>query len=488
MFNAPRGKRAFAAGIMMLASSTLAGCVSTVMPRAIKTQTAMQGERPVVLGSTVRANYTPMEAPLACLARGLNLARRRPLVIGVGEIKDYTGRYSINEGNVVTQGGALMLYSALAKLGGTVRVAERYDPGIGERELAYTDRRQLGNGAPQQVDGKSVPWVPYFGGSIQGSDYYIIGGITEANANIASGGAEIAINNIGVKRRTFTQSVAIDLRIVDSRSLLVVDAVSLQKQFTGYEVGANTFRFFGLDLFDVTIGAKAQEPMQLGIRATIEEAAIRLVGRVNQMEVSPCLQLVGTRLPAQTSEQFFRDAAAGKAPEIAKAAARSAGIPEGAPAVAAGAPRQSPQPVKPPPPVMASPLIEAPQTARAGTKPLNEVAAAGDPGGSEMVVLTFEVNEVNLPGAAAAMLDRIVAMARNDGVMVALTTRDSETTYPAQRTRLLDARLAGLIAALGNRGIPIAAITVEWRPDNADSTVYRQGAGLQALARIKIKT
>jgi acetylornithine deacetylase/succinyl-diaminopimelate desuccinylase-like protein len=65
MFNAPRGKRAFTAGIILLAGSTLAGCVSTVTPRAIKTETVMKGERPVVLGSTVRANYTPMEAPLA---------------------------------------------------------------------------------------------------------------------------------------------------------------------------------------------------------------------------------------------------------------------------------------------------------------------------------------------------------------------------------------------------------------------------------------
>ncbi len=67
-------------------------------------------------------------------------------------------------------------------------------------------------------------------------------------------------------------------------------------------------------------------------------AGILLVGRVNLMDASPCLQLVGTRLPAQTLEQFFRDAAAGKAPEIASAAARSARIPEGAPAEPAKAP------------------------------------------------------------------------------------------------------------------------------------------------------
>ena len=551
MSNAQRGKRAFAASIIMLASSTLAGCVSTVMPRAIKTQTVMQGERPVVLGSQVRSNTTPMEAPLACLAGSMNLAHRRPLVIGVGDVKDYTGRYSINEGNVVTQGGALMLYSALAKLGGSVRVAERYDPAIGERELAYMDRRQLGNGTAQQVDGKTVPWVPYFGGSIQGSDYYIVGGITEANANVSSGGADVAVNNVGVKRRTYTQSVAIDLRIVDSRSLLVVDAVSLQKQYTGYEVGANTFRFFGLDLFDVTLGAKAQEPMQLGIRATIEEAALLLVSRVNQIDAKPCLELVGSRLPTETSEQFLHDAAAGKVPTIATAAARSAGIALGAPAVPASPPRPSPRvalakrqqpparelppvrqappasappavrlpaPAKPPVqaraplPVMASiparaaipaqvplptrtliaptpPLASAvPQAANAGSKPLNQTAASGDATSDETLVLTYEIGEIHLPGTALGLLDRIVTLARKGGVMVALTTRDNESALPAQRTRMLDARIAVLTAALANRGISSEAISIEWRPDSTDSTVYHQGAGLQVLARIKIRS
>nr|WP_058752715.1 CsgG/HfaB family protein [Sphingomonas sanguinis] len=59
-------------------------------------------------------------------------------------------------------------------------------------------------------------------------------------------------------RRTFTQSVAVDLRIVDTRSLIVVKTVSLTKQYTGYETGAGTFRFFGSNLFDINIGAKGQ--------------------------------------------------------------------------------------------------------------------------------------------------------------------------------------------------------------------------------------
>ena len=116
------------------------------------------------IGTPVRNNVTPMEAALGCYARSLAASGRPPLVIGVGEIKDFTGRYSINEGNVITQGGSLMLFSALGKLGGTVRIAERYDSTIADRELGYMERRQLGDGAAQEFlggiggDGVSGGW------------------------------------------------------------------------------------------------------------------------------------------------------------------------------------------------------------------------------------------------------------------------------------------------------------------------------------------
>jgi curli biogenesis system outer membrane secretion channel CsgG len=235
-----------------------------------------KGEVPVPVGAAVRTNTTPMEPALACLADLIAQKGDKQRVIAVGEVKDYTGKYSINEGSAITQGGALMVYSALGKMGDAVAVAERYDPLVAERELGYIDRRQLGNGEEHTVNGAKVAWVPYFGGTIAQSDYFIVGGITELNYNIRSGGVDIALNNIGPKVRTFTQSVAVDLRIVDSRSLIVLKTVSLTKQFTGYEVGANVFRFFGNDLFDITVGAKGQEPLQLGIRTALEEATIRL--------------------------------------------------------------------------------------------------------------------------------------------------------------------------------------------------------------------
>lgn len=54
------------------------------------------------------------------------------------------------QGTAITQGCALMVDSALGKLGGPISLAERFDPSVSERELAYLDRRQLG-------DGKALP-------------------------------------------------------------------------------------------------------------------------------------------------------------------------------------------------------------------------------------------------------------------------------------------------------------------------------------------
>ncbi|WP_254049964.1 CsgG/HfaB family protein [Novosphingobium sp. TH158] len=342
-------------------------------PTKVRRQVVAPGEVPIQLGTPARDNLTPMEASLACFARTLAATGRKPMVIGVGEIKDFTGRYSINEGNVVTQGGSLMLFSALGKMGGTVRIAERYDPSIAERELAYMDRRQLGNGQYQEVNGQRVPWLPYFGGTVQASDYYIVGGITEVNYNLSSGGAEAALDNIGFKGRTYSQSIAIDLRIVDSRSLVVMDAISLSKQFVGYEVGANSFRFFGIGLVNVNLGAKGQEPLQLGIRATIEEAAIRLVARISGIDPSACLALRTDEIQPQSAEAIFQKLAKqdalkasqrnlatdGKRPPALPPAPQPQAQPVAALVAPGPRPAQAPEAVAPKPSLAASPRLAA---------------------------------------------------------------------------------------------------------------------------------
>lgn len=126
-------------------------------------------------------------------------------------------------------------------------------------------------------------------GAIVRSDYYIVGGITELNYDIGSGGAEFGVSQIGAKVRRYNQSIGVDLRIVDTKTLMVVKTISLTKQLAGYEVGANIFRFFGSELFDINIRAKDEEPLQLGIRTALEEGVVRLVGAVAHVDPEPCM-------------------------------------------------------------------------------------------------------------------------------------------------------------------------------------------------------
>jgi len=418
-----------------LAVLALPGCV------AMQQQRLAPGEAPVLQGPAVRDNRTPMDAPLACLASQIRAVGRKPLVIAVGDVRDYTGKYSINEGNAITQGGALMVSSALGKLGGAVRLAERFDPTIAERELGYTDRRQLGDGAAHDIPGpegpQKVPWLPYFGGSITASDYYIVGGVTELNYDIRSGGAEVAVGNVGPKVRTYTQSVAIDLRIVDTRSLLVVRTISLAKQFTGYETGFGVFRFFGSDLFDINVGAKGQEPLQLGIRTALEEATLRLVSTVARVDPSTCMKQVSWEpAPATASDK--------------------------------------------------APLAPALSPASRGQPAFNGPKAGADPQAGASIQLPFEVGSADLTGSASALIERIAAGAAYRPIMVTLVARDSEHLDPAARDALTARRIETLMTALEQRGVARGTIKTVWRPGKGDPAIIPATPGLQRLAVLRI--
>lgn len=288
--SASRGLRVLAALTMSL---MLGACVSFA---GIQSVSHHEDEASVIYSSPVRNSVTPLTKPLSCFGEMLKAGHDAPLGIAVGDIKDYTGKQGQDEGFIITQGGALMAYSALGKMGDSIRIHERFDTRIAEAELIYMERRQLGDGNyhlvgdPDQPDGKAgVPWKPYYGGTIRQSDYFIIGGVTELNYNIQSGGGEIAITNIGPKARLYTMNIAVDLRIVGSQNLLVYETVSIEKQLTGYEVGFGIFRFFGSELFDVNVGAKNQEPLQLGVRMAIEAGVLQLVASVANVDPGLCI-------------------------------------------------------------------------------------------------------------------------------------------------------------------------------------------------------
>lgn len=431
-----------------LASALLLG--GCALPTYQQVQMA-EGEAAVMQGPGPRHNGTPLDGVLACMSHRIVAQQggRAPLSVAVGDIKDYTGKYSQGDGNVVTQGGALMVYSALGKLGGAIDVRERFDTRVAELELAYTDRRQLGDGNSHALaDDKgqrAVPWLPYYGGSILKSDYYIIGGLTEVNYNIQSGGIEAQVNQIGPRYRVFTMNVGADLRIVETRTLRVVRAVSLQKQIVGREIGAGIFRFFGSNLFDINAGSKDLEPVQLGVRTTLEQGVIELISTITQTPAAPCMEKPGT------AEQAKATAAAPEEP--------------------------------PPPSTPAQPTAVAPQAAVA-TEPLQESTAAA----LTALDVVFEENSNRIAQQSATAAETVSTRLRaGQGVRIALLAREREADQnPTRRDELTDARIQAFRGLLAQHGVPPDQIRVTWRPSPGDNTVHRYGAGYRLLTKLQV--
>ena len=272
-----RGRPFKAAGAIAAASMTLAGCISPVAgPDGLYAHPI--GNAPVT------TNATPYSTALVCLssyARQYGLHAPR---IAVGRIADYTGKAEDNGGREVTQGASLMAISALAKAG--VPLVERYDTSVSELELKYANNKLISDAGPDgQAPSKAYRQI--VAGQVPGSDFYIVGGITELNYNIKSsgfdgqGGKQDVTKGTGeLTGKLYVMNVALDLRLVETKTLEVVDVVSEQKQIIGREIGAGFFKFFGSNVVNVSAGEGALEPVQLAVRSLIERGVTEMVANL----------------------------------------------------------------------------------------------------------------------------------------------------------------------------------------------------------------
>ncbi|MEM8616430.1 MAG: CsgG/HfaB family protein, partial [Pseudomonadota bacterium] len=173
--------------------------------------------------------------------------------------------------------GSLMAMSALAKAG--ARLVERFDTSVAEYDLKFKNQKLIGEskGNFEKIHAGSVP----------ASDFYLVGGITELNYNIRSIGGEAfggdldatdAKGTLGGK--LFVINVGLDLRLVSSRTLEVVDVISYQKQIIGRELSLGVFDFANGNVFDVGVGGRAQEPIQLAVRSVIERATLEMMANL----------------------------------------------------------------------------------------------------------------------------------------------------------------------------------------------------------------
>jgi len=275
----PRGRRYLSRTLAAAATAlALGGCISPI-PTASGTYTSPIGGSPVI------SNETPYSGALRCLGR---FTARHPYRIAVGQIADYTGKAEAdNSGRKLTQGAALMAMSALSKAG--VPLVERFDTSVAEMELKYANNKLIGD-EKAQGDYRKI-----MAGSIPGSDYYLVGGITELNFNIRSEGASgdgggTATNAVKgtIGGSLYVMNVGIDLRLVDTNTLEVVDVISYQKQIIGRQISAGVFDFLGQQFFDASVGESALEPIQLAVRSVIERATLEMMSRLYHTPATAC--------------------------------------------------------------------------------------------------------------------------------------------------------------------------------------------------------
>jgi curli production assembly/transport component CsgG/holdfast attachment protein HfaB len=185
---------------------------------------------PTATPASATSNETPYSAALRCLS---GVTRTRPIRIAVGQIADDTGgTESDGSGRKVIAGASQMAMNALAKAG-----------------------------------------VPVVESRRDGADFYLAGGIIELNFNIRSengngNGGSLHVMNIGM-----------DLRLINSATLEVIDVARVQKQIIGRQVSPGVFSFLGTNFFDPAMGESALEPVQLALRSVIERGVMEMIGK-----------------------------------------------------------------------------------------------------------------------------------------------------------------------------------------------------------------
>ncbi|MDP3404306.1 MAG: holdfast anchoring protein HfaB [Brevundimonas sp.] len=240
-------------------------------------------------GAPVTANPSSYSPALRCLAARAGWWDGGAPRVAVGRIADMTGRNEFYTGTPVPQGASLFAITALRQAG--VPVVERLDNTVAEIELNYA-RQHLLSDTPEQAGQSADNFRPILAGQIAGSRYYIVGGVTELNYNIASSGLQLQggqaanddNNALGgaIGRSHFVLNVAVDLRLVDTRSQEVVETVTFQKQVVGTEAGLNV-RGVNLRGSDDTAtgrlngGTGAMEPIQFAVRSLVERGVFELV-------------------------------------------------------------------------------------------------------------------------------------------------------------------------------------------------------------------
>lgn len=280
-------------------------------------------------GASVQENTTRYSKPLECLRPLVSSKGPAAKRYAVGKVLDFSGKEDLTNGKRITQGAALMVISALSRTG--VPMVERFDTSIADMELKYADNKLITDNTETREHRR------IFSGSLPGSDYHIVGGVTEVNYNIRSGSFESTLRFVGMGARYFVMNVAVDLRLVNTKTLEIVNTQSLQKQIIGTELNGGYFRLFSDGLVDINAAERTQEPIQKGVRMVLEQAVFNMIAESNKLPAQHCMRMLNpaneqakaSSATAATSNATARTSTAAQppvapAPAIAASPARTA--------------------------------------------------------------------------------------------------------------------------------------------------------------------
>ena len=187
----------------------------------------------------------------------------------------------------------LMAISALGRAG--VPLVERYDTDVPKLEFDLANNKLISDEPLKQSDEKRE-YRAVFPGMVSGSDYFLAGGITEMNTSIRSVTISANLAETGKSStpttpngNAYVMNIGLDLRLINTNSLDIVDIVSYQKQIIGYQVGTGLFAFFGNQVLSVTASGSAEEPVHLAVRSLIERAIVEMVARLYHISPTACL-------------------------------------------------------------------------------------------------------------------------------------------------------------------------------------------------------
>lgn len=241
-----------------------------------------------LIGPPVQNTVTPYHAMLQCVGQ-LAQAHNPPYVIAVDNIPDRTGKFSYTQdGYEVTQGAQDMAVSALGETE-AYKLVERSQFSIPLFEMQMANNFLLRDANPNNnMDTQGKIARKIYSGTLLGSDYVLVGSITEINYNLASGGYEFTVDGIGPGWRAFWMDVGVDLRLVNTKTGEIVMTLPLRKQIWGYENKFNVVRFFGSTFVDAHAGEKDQEPIELAVRSVIEDGVIQMTKQLYQLSPNAC--------------------------------------------------------------------------------------------------------------------------------------------------------------------------------------------------------